>query len=281
MARVRRAAVAAVGVVAVVMVASASSTAFAAGSTVDVATSSNFGTVLVDAQGFALYTFPQDHNGISACTGPCIPVWPALTVPAGTTPSAGTGVTGTVAAVLQSNSTYQVTYNGSPLYTFVGDTKPGQVTGQNIGGFTVVQVSGSSTPPTTAAPPPTTGSTSPPAPTPTTAPPAASTPTTRPPAAAASGAPVASPATAAATSGATPAPASSSSPTASTAPTALAFTGPGPGLIAMIVIGSVLIALSGTMLLLLGDMDLLGDMNRWARTTRRRASLVGGWLLGR
>jgi predicted lipoprotein with Yx(FWY)xxD motif len=250
-ARVRRTVVAVVGVAAVVIVASASTTAFAAGSTVDVATTSNFGTVLVDTQGFALYTFPQDHNGISACTGPCIPVWPALTVPAGTTPRAGTGVTGTVAAVLQSNSTYQVTYNGSPLYTFVGDTKPGQVSGQNIGGFTVVQVSGSSTTPTTAAPAPTTGSTSPTTPTPT-APPAASTPTTRPPATAVVGAPAPSPAAAAASSGATPAPASSSSPAASTAPTSLAFTGPGPGLIWMMVIGSVLIALSVTGLMLLG-----------------------------
>ncbi len=205
MARVRRAVVAVAGVAAVVIVASASSTAFAAGTTVDVATSTNFGTVLVDTQGFALYTFPQDHNGISACTGQCVPVWPALTVPAGTTPSAGAGVPGTVAAMLQSNGTYQVTYNGAPLYTFVGDTRPAQVSGQNIGGFTVVQVSGSQTPPTTAAPAPTTGSTSPPTASPTTTPAASTTPTTRP-AAASVGAPVTSPATAAA-SGSTPAPA--------------------------------------------------------------------------
>jgi predicted lipoprotein with Yx(FWY)xxD motif len=264
--------VAVVGVAAVLIVASASSTAFAAGTTVDVATSTNFGTVLVDSQGFALYTFPQDHNGISACTGQCVPVWPALTVPAGTTPSAGTGVPGAVAAMLQSNGTYQVTYNGAPLYTFVGDTRPGQVSGQNIGGFTVVQVSGSSTPPTTAAPAPTTGSTSPPTPPPTTSPAATSTPTTRP-ATASTGAPSPSPSKAAA-SGSTPTPAASGA-APSTAPTSLAFTGPGPGLIWMIVVGSVLIALSVAMLM------FLGDTARLARTTRRRASRVSGWLLGR
>ena len=61
--------------------------------------------------------------------------------------------------VLQSNSTYQVTYNGAPLYTFVGDTTPGQVSGNNIGGFTVVQVSGAPDHPHHRRARPTTGST--------------------------------------------------------------------------------------------------------------------------
>ena len=249
--------------VAVIIVATASSTAFAAGPTVGVATSSNFGTVLVDAQGFALYTFPQDHNGISACTGPCVPVWPALTVPAGATPTAGTGVPGTVAAVLQGNSTYQVTYNGAPLYTFVGDTKPGQVTGQNIGGFTVVAALGHRpTTPTTAAPAPaprrvdhrrpgddrTPGRHHPHHP-----------PTGR-------GVERLPPAASPATAG------SSSGPSAVTgvvrrAPppprlASLAFTGPGPGLIWMIAIGSVLIVVSMAMLL-----PSRGHPTGWARAT--------------
>ena len=86
-----------------------------------------------DAEGFALYTFPSDHNGMSTCTGACVSVWPALTVPAGTTPTAGTGVTGTVASVLQANGTYQVTYNGSPLYTFVGRHAAGRGHGEQRG----------------------------------------------------------------------------------------------------------------------------------------------------
>ena len=170
--RFRRHLLSVLGVTAVVTVASAS-TAFAAGATVTAATSSNFGTVLANAQGFALYTLPTDKNGMSSCTGPCVPVWPAVTVPAGTTPTAGAGVTGTVAAALQSNGTYQVTYNGSPLYTFVGDTTPGEVSGNNVGGFTVVKLAA---PPTSTTPPP---SAPPPAATttPTTATPS-STPTT-------------------------------------------------------------------------------------------------------
>ena len=133
------------------VVGAASMTASAAGSTVDALSTASFGTVLTDAQGFALYTLPTDQDGMSSCTGACVAVWPALTVASGTTPTAGPGVNGTVAAVVQSNGTSQVTYNGSPLYTFVGDTAAGQVTGNNVGGFKVAQVAAA--PPTTTAPP--------------------------------------------------------------------------------------------------------------------------------
>jgi predicted lipoprotein with Yx(FWY)xxD motif len=108
---------------------------------VDAATNATFGMVLTNAQGFTLYTFPSDHNGISSCTGACVPIWPALTVPNGTTPTEGPGVTGNVSAVLQPGGADQVTYNGSPLYTFVGDTSPGQATGNGVGGFKVAQLS--------------------------------------------------------------------------------------------------------------------------------------------
>ena len=221
----------------------------AAGATVDAATSSNFGTVLTDAQGFVLYSLPTDHGGMSTCTGACVSVWPALTVPAGTTPTAGSGVSGTVAAVLQSNGTYQVTYNGSPLYTFVGDTSPGQVSGNNVGGFTVVQLAATAPPPTSAPtstpPPATTASTSPastvPAPsaptsTASSAPTSASSPSPEP----ASGAASTPSGTAAA-----------SSPTAASAPSSLADTGPGAGLMWVVIVGAALLGVSGAMLLVL------------------------------
>jgi predicted lipoprotein with Yx(FWY)xxD motif len=109
--------------------------------TVDTAINATFGMTLTDAHGFTLYTFPSDHSGISSCTGACAPIWPALTVPSGTTPTAGPGVTGSVGAALQPDGADQVTYNGSPLYTFVGDSSPGQATGNEVGGFKVAQVS--------------------------------------------------------------------------------------------------------------------------------------------
>jgi predicted lipoprotein with Yx(FWY)xxD motif len=101
-----------------------------------------YGNILTDSSGMPLYTL----NG--SCTGSCASAWPALTVPAGAVPSGGAGVTGTLKAAKQADGTYQVTYNGSPLYTFVQDS-PGQVTGQGVAGFTVVKVSGSASGSTT------------------------------------------------------------------------------------------------------------------------------------
>ncbi len=246
-----------------------SSPAYAAGATVDVATCANFGTVLTDASGFALYTLPSDQNGMSTCTGACVSVWPALNVPAGTTPTAGAGVPGTVASVLQTNGTYQVTYNGSPLYTFVGDTTPGEVTGNNVGGFKVVQVAAAPSTPTTAAPAPTTGSTSPSTPTTSTA---STPPTTSSPAPATPPVAAAAPATAA-VSGTSPSPVPAAA--ATNAPTSLAFTGPGPVLWWMVLAGAALVLTSLTML------SVLGDRNRLPHVLVRRARRAGGWLLGR
>jgi predicted lipoprotein with Yx(FWY)xxD motif len=265
--------VALAGITFVAAVSSASVAGAAAG-TVDVGTNANFGTVLTNAQGFALYTFPNDANGMSNCTGACASVWPALTVPAGTTPTAGSGVTGTVAAVLQANGTYQVTYNGSPLYTFVGDTAAGQVTGNGVGGFSVVKVSAPPTPPTTAPPAPSAPTTAPPATSaPTTGAPSATTAPTHAPATASAGS--AAPPAAAASGGASPSSSASTGATAS-APTTLAATGFGTGLQWMVVVGVVLIVMSIALSLLAVE-----DKTRRGRRTMRQASRASGWLLGR
>src|SRR5438477_1680032 len=50
------------------------------GSTVLVANSPQYGSILVDAQGNTLYLFDQDTGKTSACTGTCTSNWPALTV---------------------------------------------------------------------------------------------------------------------------------------------------------------------------------------------------------
>jgi predicted lipoprotein with Yx(FWY)xxD motif len=232
-----------------------SATAVAAGATVGVDSTPSFGTVLTDAQGFALYTFGSDHNGMSSCTGTCAQVWPALTVPAGTTPSAGPGVTGTVASVLESNGTYQVTYDGSPLYTFASDSSPGQVSGNGVGGFSVVKVAAAPAPsaPTTAVPAPTVTGTAP-----TTAAPgpvaAASGSTTSP--ASSPGAPATSPGTASA-----PSPVQ---PRAAAATGSLAFTGPGDGLRWTAVAGAGLVVVAIPLVILAGG-----------RRAGRRSPVVG------
>jgi len=85
-------------------------------------------TVLTNASGFTLYWFVPDTATRSACYGTCAGYWPPLTG----TPSAGPGVTGTLATIKRSDGTAQVTYNGHPLYTYVGDTAPGQAFGNNL-----------------------------------------------------------------------------------------------------------------------------------------------------
>jgi predicted lipoprotein with Yx(FWY)xxD motif len=129
---------------------STSASAGSGAATVTVASSGSLGSILTTPAGLALYTYASDHNGMASCTGSCAQEWPPLTVASGTSPTAPSAVTGTLAAVKQSNGTYQVTYNGSPPYTFVSDSS-GHVTGNGVGGFSVVKVSGTSSTPTTAA----------------------------------------------------------------------------------------------------------------------------------
>jgi predicted lipoprotein with Yx(FWY)xxD motif len=219
-----------VGAVAVVAVLSAGGRASAAAPTVLARPDATYGTILTTGSGLTLYTFDTDHNGQSTCHGSCAAAWPPLTVPAGTTPTGGPGVTGVVGSSEQSNGTFQVTYNGSPLYTFVGDSAPGQVTGNGVAGFSVATTGAVTTTTTT-------------------------TPAVNPPVGTAPAGGTASAATAPATSPGTTPPVTASSggagaPTAtpgaaSASPRSLAFTGAGPGLAGLLVLGIVL-ALAGS-----------------------------------
>jgi predicted lipoprotein with Yx(FWY)xxD motif len=85
-------------------------------------------TVLTSAQGFTLYWFAPDTPTRSACYGTCAGYWPPVTG----TPSAGPVITGRLGTIKRSDGTIQVTYNGHPLYTYVGDTAPGQAFGNNL-----------------------------------------------------------------------------------------------------------------------------------------------------
>jgi predicted lipoprotein with Yx(FWY)xxD motif len=92
---------------------------------------SSLGTILADAKGSTLYVFTKDSGGTSACSGGCATAWPAFTTAA--TPGTGLDAEdfGTIA---RDDGTQQVTFYGHPLYTFAGDAKPGDVTGQGSNG---------------------------------------------------------------------------------------------------------------------------------------------------
>ena len=76
----------------------------------------------------ARYWFAPDTPATSKCTGPCTAYWPPVTG----NPSAGPGVTGQLGTIKRPGGDLQATYDGHPLYTYVGDNGPGQAQGNNL-----------------------------------------------------------------------------------------------------------------------------------------------------
>jgi predicted lipoprotein with Yx(FWY)xxD motif len=85
-------------------------------------------TLVTNANGRTVYSFAPDTPAKSNCNGSCAQLWPPVKGPA----KAGAGVTGKLATIKRSDGSTQATYNGHPLYTYIGDTKPGQATGNNL-----------------------------------------------------------------------------------------------------------------------------------------------------
>ena len=84
--------------------------------------------LLVNGKGYTLYWFAPDSPGKSVCYGSCAAYWP----PVAGNASAGPGVTGTIGVIKRTDGTTQATYDGHPLYTYIGDSAPGQDGGNNI-----------------------------------------------------------------------------------------------------------------------------------------------------
>ena len=117
-----------------ILTACSSAAPAAAGATLLATAVGSNGTLIVaGSNGMTVYQFSKDvaGSGTSACSGGCITKWPAVTVPAGTTPTAGTGATGTIGTIARTdtNGALQVTYNGLPLYFFSGDKAVGDSNG--------------------------------------------------------------------------------------------------------------------------------------------------------
>jgi predicted lipoprotein with Yx(FWY)xxD motif len=94
----------------------------------------DLGKVLVNSKGRTLYMFLADQGTTSACSGPCATNWPPLR--ASGTPKAGKGTQASLLATSpRSDGKAQVVYNGHPVYTFQGDKKSGDTTGQGVNAF--------------------------------------------------------------------------------------------------------------------------------------------------
>ena len=85
-------------------------------------------TVLANANGRTLYWFAPDTATRSACYGTCAAYWPPVRGAA----TAGPGVTGRLGTITRSDGPVQATYDGHPLYTYVGDTGAGQANGNRL-----------------------------------------------------------------------------------------------------------------------------------------------------
>ena len=116
----------------------AASTAGAVLHTASAAVNGKTVTLLTNAQGMTLYYFKPDTATTSACTGGCASTWPPYL--SSTPPAQGT-LTGTLTLQTNANGS-QVTYNGHPLYTYSGDTGPGQTNGEGIGNMWFVATNG-------------------------------------------------------------------------------------------------------------------------------------------
>src|SRR5215471_14349570 len=90
---------------------------------------SNGHSILVDDRGMTLYRYTEDQGATSVCYGGCAVAWPPVlvdSVPAVASPllAQGLGTTG------RSDGATQLTYQGQPLYYYVGDSKPGDTSGE-------------------------------------------------------------------------------------------------------------------------------------------------------
>jgi predicted lipoprotein with Yx(FWY)xxD motif len=111
------------------------STPAATGSAAVVKTGSGApGTFLVDGEGRALYLWVADHGKASTCSGECANDWPPLTT-TGAPKASGSVKSALLGTTKRADGTLEVTYAGHPLYTFEGDSAPGQVNGQGSSEF--------------------------------------------------------------------------------------------------------------------------------------------------
>lgn len=124
----RTAAVAAV----LALVASGAALAATSGTLVNLHASS-LGKVLASSKGSTLYLLTSDPKNKSNCKGSCAQTWPPLLTKG--KPRAGKGVKASLLGEIKRGSKEQVTYNGHPLYLYIGDSGAGQVTGEGIKSF--------------------------------------------------------------------------------------------------------------------------------------------------
>jgi len=102
--------------------------------TIMVEKTKSWGPVLALSSGWTVYRLTRDPMNKSTCSGRCAQSWPPVVLAPGQKSPRGQGV-GYLGIITRPGGARQVTYEGIPLYRFVGDSKPGQVNGNIKGPF--------------------------------------------------------------------------------------------------------------------------------------------------
>jgi predicted lipoprotein with Yx(FWY)xxD motif len=89
-------------------------------------------TILINTQGMTLYYRTSD-TATSVCSGGCAQAWPPVLFSGSGSPGSSDSLSGSLTVSANANG-QQVEYNGHPLYTYTGDTAPGQMNGEGFGG---------------------------------------------------------------------------------------------------------------------------------------------------
>lgn len=98
----------------------------------------NLGRILTDEKGMTLYIFTNDTKDTSVCYGDCAVKWPPLLTD-GNFKISSELIAEKFSTTDRTDGTKQITYEGMPLYYWQFDTKPGDTTGQGVGGVWFVQ----------------------------------------------------------------------------------------------------------------------------------------------
>ena len=121
---------------AMIVVVGASAAVAATRSAVTVKTAKNATlntSIVVNKSGWTLYHLTSEKGKKFVCTGQCATIWPPLTVPKGTKPVAGPGITkNKLGTIKRPDGRIQVTYAGMTLYRYSADSKAGQTNGEGI-----------------------------------------------------------------------------------------------------------------------------------------------------
>jgi predicted lipoprotein with Yx(FWY)xxD motif len=107
--------------------------AAAAGSAISIRTTPLGGT-LVDANGRTLYLFAGDRTNVSRLSGAGLSVWPRF-IATGLVKASNGAQAAKIGTITSPSGIRQVTYNGHPLYYYVGDSAPGSTRGQGLNQF--------------------------------------------------------------------------------------------------------------------------------------------------